>query len=542
MINHITFSSSLHRHLLTVFVCFMLPIVPLSAQNWGFQYKILQEGLVEEQEHFGEALAISDSFMVAGSPFHNWDSLEVTRTFSAGAAFVYKRNGDGSLSFHQKLVSPEQQGATFFGNQVILNDTWLMISCPFGQDTATQGPAYQGVVYIYELLNDGLWSLHQTLTAPDAMVGAHFGISLSLDSEYLLVGANKDRRNITLTDSIKDAGAAYLFSLSQTDEWELVQKLVASDRKEDGRFGTKVDISGDYLAIGASGHEIDPFYFEAGQVYLFEKNSTSGLWEEAQILQDETIDFYENFGTYLSLSGSYLVVGIRSHDAFPGGLFVSKGGRVSVFHRENTGTWTLSQQIYNPDPNRDDMFGTVEIEGEILAIGSTGDDHIGTSQDSVAAAGAVHIYELLSNGQWSQRVKLTQAIRAEGDLLGFTLALHGRDLAVGSPYAARDSLYDAGAVFLFQREWAVATDPGTSPAFVWILENPSPALSLSLKLPQPEVWSMTLFSIEGKGLFTTTSRESYWHQEMAALPAGLYLVKVQAESGNQTTLRWVKTE
>lgn len=542
MINHITPPSSLHRHLLTVFVCFMLSIVPLSAQNWSFQHKILQEGLVEEQEHFGEALAISDSFMVAGSPFHNWDSLEANRTFSAGAAFVYKRKGDGSLTLSQKLVSPDQQGATFFGNQVVMNDTWLMISCPFGQDTATQGPAYQGVVYIYELLNDGLWSLHQTLTAPDAMVAAHFGISLSLDSEYLLVGANKDRRNITLTDSIKDAGSAYLFSLSQMNEWEFVQKMVASDRKEDARFGTRVDISGDYLAIGASGHEVDPFFFEAGQVYLFEKNSTSGLWEEVQILQDETIDFYENFGTYLSLSGSYLVVGIRSHDAFPGGIFVNNGGRASVFHRDNNGTWNLNQQIYNPDPNRDDMFGTVEIEGEILAIGSTGDDHIGTSQDSVAAAGAVHVYELLSNGQWSQRVKLTPVVRAEGDLLGFTLALHGRDLAVGSPYAARDSLFDAGAVFLFQREWAVATDPGTSPAFVRILENPSPGLSLRLKLPQPEVWSMTLFSLEGKALLTTTSQDTSWHQEMPGLPAGLYLVQVRTESGIQAILRWVKPE
>lgn len=529
------FLSSFSFSLLFLFTCCCLP-----AQSWTFQHKILQEGIVEEQEHFGEDLAISDSFMVAGSPFHNWDSLETTRTFSAGAAFVYKRNGDGSWTFSQKLVSPDQQGATFFGNQIEIDDDWLFISCPYGADLANQGPAYAGMIYVYSLSTDGLWILSQTLTAPDAMVGAHFGISLSLSEQQLLVGANEDRRNVDLTDSLKKAGSAYLFELNQTNEWEFIQKLVASDRKEDSRFGTKVDIDGEYLAIGAPSHEVDPFYFEAGQVYIFEKDPSSNLWNEQQIIQDATTDFYENYGNHLSISGDYLVIGNRRTDNFPGGVYINDGGSATMYHRSGSGTWNVTQELFNSAPDRDDKFGSVEMEGEILAIGAIGEDYAGHNQDSVASAGAVYIFELLGNGQWSQRRKLTQPIRNIGDGLGFSLDLHGKELAIGAPYAPTDSLFDAGAAFLFQRDWAVSMETPATNQIFQIISNPSDKLSVSVELTRQESWTMEILTLQGSVVYSPPSTLSNTINVSPQFPDGLYLVTIRTESGLQSTQRWIK--
>ena len=69
--------------------------------------------------------------------------------------------------------------------------------------------------------------------------------------------------------NIGDAGSAYIFEIDTDGSWNQIQKIVASDKQADDRFGISVAISGNYAIVGA--YLEDPGGINvAGAAYIFE--------------------------------------------------------------------------------------------------------------------------------------------------------------------------------------------------------------------------------------------------------------------------------
>ena len=136
------------------------------------------------------------------------------------------------------------------------------------------------------------------------------------------------------------------------------QKIQASDRQAQDHFGYSVSISGDYAIVGA--HQEDEGGGNAGAAYIYKRDGTTGVWGDEQkiVASDKQVD--DRFGTAVSLSGDYAIVGAKNED--PDGL--GNAGAAYIFKRDGT-TWSEQQKITASDRQSNDLFGeSVSISGD----------------------------------------------------------------------------------------------------------------------------------------------------------------------------------
>ncbi|HEY9872151.1 MAG TPA: FG-GAP repeat protein [Candidatus Obscuribacterales bacterium] len=81
------------------------------------------------------------------------------------------------------------------------------------------------------------------LRPPELRADDHFGISVAIDGNQAIVGAYK-------TDDPDNSGAAYIYQL-QNGDWKQMQKLRPPELRGDDHFGISVAIDGNQVMVGA---------------------------------------------------------------------------------------------------------------------------------------------------------------------------------------------------------------------------------------------------------------------------------------------------
>ncbi len=212
-----------------------------------------------------------------------------------------------------------------------------------------------GQVEVYEQSPvSGVFEFQQILRADPVRVGEeHFGVDVDTDGETIIVGS--DRMNFP-----GEGFAAYVFEKNQgLQTWEQVAKFVVPGISSFSSYYLgDVAVSGDYFAIGS------PFV-GSGEVHLFKRDSTSGVWSFDQTIQAPGISPGQLFGMGLDIDGDVLAIGA------PG---VNSGnGLVHVYELSpSTGDWHLAQDlVFLQQVNA--MFGSaIAVQGNRLLAGAPG--------------------------------------------------------------------------------------------------------------------------------------------------------------------------
>src|SRR5262249_48357223 len=149
------------------------------------------------------------------------------------------------------------------------------------------------------------WIEQQKLTASDAAKVDQFGVSVSVDGDTAVVGANAKNSSL---------GAAYVFIRSGST-WTEQQELTASDAANGGQFGVSVAVKGDAAIIGA--HTKNSV---KGAVYVFPRSGT--IWTEQQALTASDAANQDFFGISVSLDGDTAVIGAIGKNSNRGAAYV----------------------------------------------------------------------------------------------------------------------------------------------------------------------------------------------------------------------------
>ena len=165
------------------------------------------------------------------------------------------------------------------------------------------------------------WSEQDKLTASDGATSDRFGRSVSIDGDYVLIGAYYD-------DSAK--GSAYVFKRSGTS-WVQEDKLTASDGATSDYFGQSVSIDGDYAIVGAYNDD------GKGSAYVFKRSGTT--WTEQQKLLASDGAAGDFFGISVSIDGDYALVGAERDGE--NGLYY---GSAYMFKRSGT-SWVPDEKL-----------------------------------------------------------------------------------------------------------------------------------------------------------------------------------------------------
>jgi hypothetical protein len=213
-------------------------------------------------DYFGCSVSISRDYAIVGASLHD-DSVPNNNIVpDCGAAYIFKRNGEGWTQ-KAKLLPYNPMAWDEFGGSVSISGNYAMVGA-ICDDTAGED---SGAAYIFERIGDD-WTQRAKLTPSDLDAdGDHFGNSVSIDGDYVVVGASLD------DDMGKDSGAAYIYKREGLS-WFLQVKLTAPDGNEGDNFGHGVSISGGYVIIGAPND--DDNGENSGSVYIFKRNGT--IW------------------------------------------------------------------------------------------------------------------------------------------------------------------------------------------------------------------------------------------------------------------------
>lgn len=202
---------------------------------------------------------VSDGFTVIGSPHYEGQYEQM------GAIYIFRWDAGDNLWKQETspltVTSPAQD--EWFGHSVGISGDYAIAGAHGNDDVAESA----GAAYIRErdYLGEDNWGQRTKLTASDAAAGDRFGVSVAIDGDAAVVGAY----DADIGDDT-DAGAAYVFRRDpETGAWSEEDKLVADVPSENDHFGTSVAIDGDYIVVGApyfgSGGAAYVFHHEQGQ-------------------------------------------------------------------------------------------------------------------------------------------------------------------------------------------------------------------------------------------------------------------------------------
>ena len=398
---------------------------------------------------FGNSVVIDGDALIIGEP---------NNSFRPGMVYVYRKSESDWIE-SARLTAPGAERADGFGAVLALSGNTLFV--------ATRA----GSLYTYER-SGATWAFSGTLTAEDLVgldpqcnfngyCGVDYGISLSADRDWLLVGHSR-----TATDAsrmrtrqrrdgesvpLPPPGTVYAFQRGPDGRWTEQQRIESPAAAPGDAFGAAVSVVGDRLLVGAPKAARNGGSLEgAGRV--FEYRLMDGLWREGAELtvagEAEAL-----FGATIVSSEGRAVIGAPLSGLGFGAAF--------VFNLDAaTGTWSERTRLDAPEALEGDVFGgSVALDGDDIWVGApvvrgleTGmafvfsdgtvtdirfteeetntEDSFGhrvVAGEGIAAvtasgldhqAGGVFVYERDDNGTWQQEDVLLSAPDALGAVFG----------------------------------------------------------------------------------------------------------------------------
>ena len=308
-----------------------------------------------------------------------------------------------------------------------------------------------GSARVFVKPSDGKWSDASqvaTLTASNGSATDHFGISVSVDGDTVVVGAYWVDNDYGI-----DSGSAYVFVRPSTGWVNTTQTaiLAPTDGSAADEFGWSVSVDGDTVVVGAIQDDCSDGS-DCGSVYVYERPATG--WKETTETAKLTASdagWGDRLGWFVSVDGDTVVAGATHDDDTS-----TNSGAAYVFVKPSTGWVTANEtaKLKASDAGAGDAFGSsVSVDGDTVVVGAHQDD------DNGSGSGSAYVFVRPATGWASatQTAKLTASDGAASDEFGLSVAVGGDTVVVGAP----DNVADSGSAYVFAKPsagWAAATE------------------------------------------------------------------------------------
>lgn len=383
-------------------------------------------------DYFGDRLALSadGNTLAVGAPYEDSAATGINGDATndaapdSGAVFVFARAG--TTWFQQAYVKASNtQADDHFGLSFSLSgDGNTLAVGALREDGPTDAISNSGAVYLYTR-QDGVWSGHSLLRAPDPDAEDRFGeaVSLSGDGRTLAVGSRGEDGSARAIDGVQDegasnSGAVYVYTLSASG-WSQEAYVKSSNSEANDGFGYRLALSGDgntlaviapgedSAASGIDGDQTDNSLEASGALYLFQREGTT--WSQTAYLKASNPDTLNQFGSALALSADGLTVAVGAYweDSSAIGIngeqsdtSANTSGAAYVFTREGD-AWHQQAYVKASNTQTTDQFGSalaLSGDGGLLAVGAFGESSSATGVGGDAtnnwaeASGAVYLY------------------------------------------------------------------------------------------------------------------------------------------------------
>lgn len=340
-----------------------------SDAGWRQEAKLTAND-AEAGDQFGGSIALFGETILIGARRDDDNGDE------SGAAYLFTRHESDWIQ-QAKLTAADGEAGAEFGRSVALSDDTVIIGAARDDEKGEDS----GSVYVFTRSGTD-WSQLAKLTAADGAEGDVFGISVALDGDTALIGADLD------DDKGENSGSVYVYTRSK-GTWSQQAKLTAADAGNVDIFGVRVAISGDTALIAARRDDDDVNGVDSGSAYVFIRSGTS--WTQQAKLTANDAEAGDLFGFTVALYQDTGIVTAAMDD--------DKGinsGAAYVFTRSGS-DWSQQTKLTAADGAADNVFGwSVSLSGNTAMIGAP------TSIFELpGGSGSAYIFQR-SKGGWSQ--------------------------------------------------------------------------------------------------------------------------------------------
>ncbi len=214
-------------------------------------------------DRFGAAVALDGDRLVVGAPMDNAAGVGT----GAGAIYVYHRivnQGTSAWIQDAKFYAPDAAPGDHFGAVVAASGNTILIGAPDRDGLAVD----QGRAYALEYsVNSLVWS---TFNQTTPQTNEHYGSALSIDGNLLAIGSP---HYIKKTPSTPEFGRVTVLSRSAPgSNWLKESELVPATGVAGLHFGISVSVKSGRILVGAPGF-VDSSGLASGAGLLFEKQN-----------------------------------------------------------------------------------------------------------------------------------------------------------------------------------------------------------------------------------------------------------------------------
>ncbi|MBL1220200.1 T9SS type A sorting domain-containing protein [Chryseobacterium sp. L7] len=444
-------------------------------------------------DNFGFNIHLRDNVLFSSAAGNNSDSNGDNIMNKAGTFFIFEKENN-TWAQKAKLAPPDRAPNDGFGDKFAVDGDDLFISAPY---KSFNGNGNVGAVYLYNKNSAGSWVMTQKIM-PLNTTGGGFGSSLSADSKILAVGSANEKVSV------------YEYN-SNTHQFGFTQFLLLPNNTNSNN--ASVFVKGDLIFVGKKDQEINGV-FNAGQVNIFKKNSSTGFWEIIQTI-NSPLPGERQFGIYVYAKDDYLVV--TAHlDAF-----------VAIYRYSSTSnSYEHLQNISYNSP----FFGrAISMENDILAIAAPG------AMNGSLNSGSVQIYRIKENSFWAMDQEIYNSDPAAFDGFGYGVSINNGRIAVGSPhqdldYAGNNNISQAGAAYIFNTPNNLAVSETVSGGSYKIYPNPfTKTVSVQLEKIHDDL-TADVFDLSGRKLYSKNfSKTQLIDLNLDFLAAGTYQISVSSK-------------
>lgn len=335
--------------------------------------------LVNGQYEYSQRLLPTPNNLAAGSQFGRFVTMSgdgativstapYAETDQKGHVYIF-RDTNGTFSQVSDFVESTSETNVRLGNGANISTSYDGTIVAAGATLDVSGSSDAGSVIIYRF-NGTVYTRDQQIDNPEPQLSSSFvACALSDDGSTLAIGAI-----LHTHDGISGAGACWLFE-DQNGTFVQVAKLTADDASTNNAFGFSPRLSGDGSVVTICAWVASTL--KPTSLYIFKKNGS--VWNQIQKFSygNETSDQYGLRGS-ITADGSFISVGEKNI----GVMFVYE-------YNSSSGLYEQIASINTNSPDTTSQFGvssSLSTNGLVLAVGAHAEDSAG------ADAGAAFIY------------------------------------------------------------------------------------------------------------------------------------------------------
>ncbi len=343
----------------------------------------------------------------------------------------------GNVDAFHPVADPEGKSGDDFGYSVSISGDYAIVGA-YNDDEG--GFTDSGSATLFKRnITTHAWELQGKFVNENQASLDNFGYDVSISGDYAIVGAFKDDENGKTNN-----GSATIFKRNtMTNIWESQGKLLNDNPQNGDWFGYSVSISGDYAIVGAR-YDDEGGFTDSGSATIFKRNTITNDWESQGTLINYMPQNLDYFGYDVSISEDYAIVGAYydDEDGF------TDSGSATIFKRNTiTNDWEFQVKLLNVNPQSGDWFGTaVSISGDYAIIGANGDDEGGFSNNGSATIFKINTI----NNTWQYHGKLLNPIPQNDDYFGYAVSVSGDYAMVGAPFDEEDGFTNNGSATIFK--------------------------------------------------------------------------------------------